>query len=81
MTPDIFTIMMQDVCSSNAGFKALVARLQEQIGHNDRLWQDKDAASQCLTKLLKDQEAVLQRLNGIAASVKSLNAQQRQKRR
>ena len=72
---------MQDVCKSNTGFKTIIARLQEQIGHDERLWQDKEMASRCLTKLLKDQEAVLQRLNSLAASVKSLNAQQKQRKR
>ena len=72
---------MQDACESKAGFKARIAQLQEQMGHNDRLWQDKEVASRCLTDLLKDQEAVLQRLNSLAASVKSLNAQQKEKKR
>ena len=58
----------------------MIAPLQEQVGQNHGLWQGQASAYSCLAKLLKDQEAVLQRLNSLAATVKGLTAQLKKKR-
>lgn len=73
--------MLQDACTSNAALKVMTLRLQEQLGQDEKLWQDEAMASQCLAKLLKDQEAVLDRFNSLAASVKSLTTQRKPKKR